>query len=110
MAEEECQVAKVSAMVKLVAKSGRAEELVSAFDPLFTEAEREPGTQFYSLNRSGSDPNTFWFYELYADDEALAAHSGSDAMKEAMNSFGSLVESTEMIFGNLVRAKGITGD
>ena len=50
---------------------------------LFAHVETEPGTEVYVLNRSAADPDSFFFFELYVDGDALTAHGGSDAMKAA---------------------------
>lgn len=101
-------MAKVAAMAKLVAHDGKGDELVAAFDEMFAQIENEPGTEVYVLNRSTSDPNTFWFYELYTDMDALTAHGSSDAMKRAGAAFGGLLSSSELVFGEPVRAKGLS--
>lgn len=98
---------KVSMLARLVSHDGRGDELVAAFEDLFRQVEEEPGTELYVLNRSSSDPNVFWFYELYADGDALAAHAGSEAMQKAATVFGPLLADSELVMGAPVRAKGI---
>ena len=100
-------MSKVSVMAKLVAQEGKGDELVAAFDEMFAQVDKEQGTEVYVLNRSATDPNVFWFYELYTDQDSLKAHGSSDAMKQAMGSFGPLVASNELVFGVPVRAKGL---
>jgi (4S)-4-hydroxy-5-phosphonooxypentane-2,3-dione isomerase len=100
-------VGKVSLLAKFVAHEGKGNELVAAFASLFEQVEREPGTEVYALNRSSSDPNTFWFYELYTDGGALGAHGSSDVMQQAMVKLGELIAESEMIIGEPVRAKGL---
>ena len=100
-------MAKVSVLAKLVAHEGKGDELVSAFEGMFGQVEQEPGTELYVLNRSATEPDVFWFYELYADQESLNAHGTSDAMKQAMKSFGGLIASNELVFGTPLRAKGL---
>ena len=98
---------KVSMLARLVAQDGKGDDLVAAFEDLFRQVEDEPGTELYVLNRSSSDPNVFWFYELYADGDALAAHAGSEAMQKAATVFGPLLADSELVMGAPVRAKGI---
>jgi quinol monooxygenase YgiN len=98
---------KVSMFARLVAQDGKGDDLVAAFEDLFRQVEDEPGTELYVLNRSSSDPNVFWFYELYADGDALAAHAGSEAMQKAATVFGPLLADSELVMGAPVRAKGI---
>ena len=82
-------MAKVAVTARVRAKEGRAEELIAAFGALLEQAESEPGTLFYAVNRSTDDPHLFWVYELYTDGDAFAAHSGSDAMAAAGPVLGS---------------------
>lgn len=100
-------MAKVSMLAKLVVKDGKGDELIAAFEDLFRQVEAEPGTEVYAMNRSSSNPDVFWFYELYADADALGAHGGSEAMKKAGAVFGPLIAESELIMGAPVKAKGL---
>jgi len=98
---------KVSMLAKLKVKDGKGDELVKAFGAIFEQVDQEPGTEVYALNRAKDDPNVFWFYELYADDSALATHGSSDAMAKAAPTFGPLIAESELIMGEPVLAKGL---
>ena len=99
---------KVCMLAKVVAHDGKGDELMAAFDSIFSQVQQEPGTEVYVLNRSAQDPNVFFFYELYSDGDALAAHGGSDAMKAAAPLFGPLIKESEMIVGAPVKAEGLS--
>ena len=101
-------MAKVSMLARLVVHDGKGDELISAFEDLFRQVEEEPGTEVYAMNRSSSDPNVFWFYELYTSADALGSHGGSDAMKKAEAVFAPLIAESELILGEPVKAKGLT--
>jgi (4S)-4-hydroxy-5-phosphonooxypentane-2,3-dione isomerase len=98
---------KVALVARFKAREGKAEELIAAFRPVFEQAEKEPGTLLYALHRSKDDPDLFWVSELYADDDAFAAHSGSDAMAAATPALGELIAEAELIMGEPVCAKGL---
>ncbi|MGW4370186.1 putative quinol monooxygenase [Nocardia takedensis] len=98
------QVALVS---RVKAKPGRAEELVAAFAPVFAQVAAEPGTLLYVLNRSKDDPELFWVSEIYADDDAFAAHRDSAAMAAATPVLGELIAGAELIVGEPLAAKGV---
>ena len=68
---------QIAVLARVRAKEGKGNELIAAFQPLLEQVENEPGTLLYLMNRSKEDPDLFWFSELYADDDAFAAHSGS---------------------------------
>jgi quinol monooxygenase YgiN len=100
-------MSKVSLMAKLTAHEGKGDELVAAFDGLFAHVETEPGTEVYVLNRSAQDPDTFYFFELYVDGDALTAHGGSDEMKAAGAAFGPLIKESELLVGAPIKAIGL---
>ena len=98
---------KVALLARFKAKEGKAEELIAAFGPVLEQARKEPGTLLYVLHRSKDDPGLFWVSELYADDDAFAAHSGSEAMAAATPALGELIAESELIIGEPVSAKGM---
>jgi autoinducer 2-degrading protein len=97
---------RVALFSRVKAKEGKAEELIAAFRPVFEQVEKEPGTLLYVLHRSRGDPGLFWVSELYADDDAFAAHRGSEAMAAATPTLGELIAESELIIGEPLSAKG----
>jgi autoinducer 2-degrading protein len=73
----------------------------------FELVEEEPGTLLYVLHRSRDDPDLFWVCELYADDNAFAAHRTSDAMAAATSALAEFIADAEFITGEPVSAKGV---
>jgi quinol monooxygenase YgiN len=60
---------------------GKEEAFVRAAEELVAYVtEHEPDTLMYVLHRSTSEPRKFLFYEVYADENALARHGASEAM------------------------------
>jgi len=102
-------MAQVSVLARVTAREGKDDELVAAFEPLIDQVRNEPGTLLYVMNRAKNDPNVFWFSELYADEDAFAAHGASDAMAEAMPVLGPLIAESELIVGEPVLAKDLPG-
>jgi (4S)-4-hydroxy-5-phosphonooxypentane-2,3-dione isomerase len=100
---------QVSLLAKVTAQDGKGDELLAAFGPLLEQVENEPGTLLYLMNRSQDDPDQFWFSELYTDEDAFAAHSGSDAMAKAAPTLGPLIAESELILGEPVLASGLPG-
>ena len=100
-------MSQVAVLARVRAKEGRADELIAAFRPLLEQVENEPGTLLYAMNRSKDDPDVFWCSELYADDDAFAAHSGSEAMAKAAPTLGPLIAESELIIGEPALAKGL---
>jgi autoinducer 2-degrading protein len=67
-------MAPIAYTVTLRAVPGRREELVAALTELVEAAQDEPGTLVYAFHEDESDPDVVWSYELFAGDDALAAH------------------------------------
>ena len=63
----------------------------------------------FALHRSKDDPDLFWVCELYADSDAFAVHSRSDAMAAAAPVLGELIAESELIVGEPVSAEGMPG-
>ena len=101
-------MAKVAIIAKITALPGKRDEVVATMSELVDVVNGEPGTEVYTINTDKADENVVWFYEVYADDAALAAHGGSEAMKAVG---GRLRDRTaarpELTFLELVAAKGI---
>jgi quinol monooxygenase YgiN len=82
-------MSKVSVMGTLTCQDGKAEQMEAVLTAMVEAARGEPGVEIYSYHR-GKD-NTFWFFALMADQEAMQSHGQSDAMEAAMAAFGPLV-------------------
>ncbi|SHF46938.1 Quinol monooxygenase YgiN [Jatrophihabitans endophyticus] len=64
----------------------------------FTDATRaEPGNLFFEWSRSVDDPDTFLLVEGFADDDAGAAHVGSEHFRTAIGWMPDWVASTPKI-------------
>jgi quinol monooxygenase YgiN len=99
---------KVAMIAKLTAVDGKRDELAAVLEKIFPAVEQEAGTEAYILNEDLGDDNVLWFYEMYTDDDALGAHSSSDAMKEMLGGLGGLVGAApEMHIVRPRRAKGL---
>ena len=79
-------MSKHSLIAKLTCTDGRADEFESALGDLIEAANEEAGLEVYSAHRD--EGNVYWFFELYTDDAAVAAHGKGDAMKQAMAATG----------------------
>ena len=74
-------------VAKLQAAPGKEDALKAALTTMVASVKaNEAGKAVaYSLHTSNDDPTTFLFYEQYADDDAVAAHSKTEHMG-ALNS------------------------
>jgi quinol monooxygenase YgiN len=84
-------MSKISLIAKLTAADGKADELKEALGALIAAADSEPGLEIYSAHQDSEDPNTFYFFELYADQAALEVHGKAEPMLGAMKALGGLL-------------------
>jgi quinol monooxygenase YgiN len=86
----------------MVAKPGKLDELKAAFDGMYVQAEKEPGTRAYTLIE-GDEPDTLYFWEAYDDQAAMDAHMSSDALAQLHGKLGDLLANGSAVTGNVFR-------
>lgn len=69
-------------IARMKAKKGDEAELEKELKALVPQIEKEKGTLIYKIQRAQKDPTEFVFYEKYASEEAVAAHSSAPYFKE----------------------------
>ena len=91
---------------RLQAQPGRGAELAAAFDDLNDAVANEPGTITFTMHAARDDPDTLLFYEVYADDAALAAHREGNAVRAVVPRLdGLLAAPPEITYASVIRAK-----
>jgi quinol monooxygenase YgiN len=80
-------MSKISLIAKLTAAEGKSSELEEALRGVVAASAEEDGLEIYSAHASADEPGVYYFFELYKDDAAMAAHGAGDAMKAAMGAF-----------------------
>lgn len=81
-------------MIGVIATLRIKEDQTAAFEAGFKELaakvrSNEPGNVAYQLCKSRTEPNTYKVLELYADQDALTHHGGTDYFKAAGAMFAS---------------------
>jgi len=83
----------MTVIAKLKVKAGSEATFQQQANKMITHVKaNEPGTVTYILYRSTSDPTTFMFYEVYADQAAFTAHGASEPMQQFFGAVGTLVD------------------
>lgn len=101
-------MSKVSIFAKLVAAPGKRDEVRAELAKMFPTVADEPGTEVYVLHDDLGDENALWMYELYTDDDALGAHSSSEAMGALFGAIGDLLgEPPLLVMARPVEAEGL---
>lgn len=97
---------KAVMMGTFTCRDGKAGEMETVLASMVAAAKGEPGVEIYSYHRG--EGNSFWFFALMSDDDALAAHGQTEAMQRAMSAFGSLVsEPPRMMATTPIAALGL---
>ena len=63
------------------AKPGETEALVEIIRKFLPQAQKEPGVKAFQIHQSTAEPEKFFFYEVFKDEAAFAAHQQSDHFK-----------------------------
>ncbi len=101
-------MSKVVVAVKLRIKSGQRDAFTEAVRPGLATAQSESGTLTYIFHHDAVDADVVWFYEMYADQDSLNAHMGSDAFKAFSKSLGDFVDGApEFNFLTPIGGKGL---
>ena len=100
-------MARISIVARVTVKEGRAGEYLAAFARLLKQAEREPGTLLYAVNRASDDPDQFWTTEVYTNEAAFEAHRSSEAHAAADPVFTELIATADVLLGETLLAKGL---
>jgi quinol monooxygenase YgiN len=82
---------KTVTLTKVRAKPGKREELIELCKQNMKVDEGEGDLLFVSFHQAINDPDEFWFYELYQNRAAWAAHMTSE-WRDMMRHLTSLIE------------------
>jgi len=63
------------------AKPGETDALIDIIRRFLPQAQREPGVRAFQIHQSTSEPEKFFFYEVFKDEAAFAAHQQSEHFK-----------------------------
>ena len=63
------------------ARPGETDALVDIIRRFLPQAQREPGVKAFQIHQSTSEPEKFFFYEVFKDEAAFAEHQQSEHFK-----------------------------
>jgi quinol monooxygenase YgiN len=63
------------------AKPGERESVVEILRKFLPHAQREPGVKAFQIHQSLTEPEKFFFYEVFRDEAAFADHQQTDHFK-----------------------------
>lgn len=98
---------RIAVHARMTAEAGRRDELVDVLKKLLRSVgEHEPGCLVYALHTDRDDPDAVWYYELFEDEAALAAHKTNPTLEELRPQIKSLLADMQGSFGDVVGAVG----
>ena len=74
-------------------KKDKGDELIKEFRKAQPKVLKDPGAFIYLLHRDINDPDKFYFYEKYADQQAVDYHSSTPHFKAFFGAIGPLLKS-----------------
>lgn len=100
-------MSKTSVFAKLTATPGTRDAVLAALRDALPSAQAEAGTEVYTFHLDKADADVVWIFELYTDDDALAVHSGSEALATLFGAIGDkLAEPPMLVLADYVDGKG----
>lgn len=82
----------IAIIAVLKVQEGKGPEFEAVFLELAAKVRaNEPGNVFYQLTKSRTEADTYKVLELYKDQDAVAAHGGSDHFKDLGRKMGAFL-------------------
>ena len=79
----------IGVVATLTVQDGKGDDLVAVFTELAAKVKaNESGCLMYQLTHSRTEPNVYKVLELYASEDALKHHGGTDYFKAAGPAIG----------------------
>ena len=70
--------AQFAAVLQLVARPGKRDELIHVLTNYAATLDGEPGTTMFAAAADAADENRVWLWEEFADEEAIRGHFEHD--------------------------------
>ena len=81
----------------LTAKPGKADALKALIDGMVGPSRAEPGNLRYDVWREKAEPNRLVLDELYASDEAVAAHRAAPYFQDYVAKIGDIADRVALV-------------
>jgi quinol monooxygenase YgiN len=90
-------------VAKWLAREGEEEKVEAALRQLVGPSRQEPGCLYYQPCRERENPRSFLVFEIYQDEDAVAAHGETEHFQRlGLGEAIPLLESRERIFFDLI--------
>ncbi len=71
---------------------GKGDEFIKEFRKVAPNVRKDPGALLYVLHRDLADPNRFFFYEKYENEEAIKFHGSAPHVREFFKAMGPITK------------------
>lgn len=99
-------MSEIHVFATVIAQPGKESELQSVLEGLVAATRQEPGNLHYMLHTSAKTPGTFYFFEVYKDQDAANTHMASPHFAAAVAKAGALLAAPPSIIETSMIAGG----
>src|SRR2546423_14443654 len=94
---------------RMVAEEDQADRVLELLlsNPRRIEAG-ELGNVVFAVHRGIDDPNEFWLYETWEDEQAVERHEGGEAFLRYKEELRPLVRADSVVWGKTIPVKGLS--
>ena len=96
---------KFAVLVRARAHSGRGDELVRAYAPVFEQVDKEDATEMFTLHRAVDDPDLFFCFEVFSSRADFDAHRAEALSSDKLNPLNEVTAEREFVWGTPVWTK-----
>jgi quinol monooxygenase YgiN len=89
--------APVVIFTRLTAAPGRGHELLAVLEDLAVATRDEPGNEVFVVHAARDEPDVALGYEVFRDDDALAAHRATEAVQVAQERLSAVLAEPPVI-------------
>ena len=79
-------------IAQLKAIQGKGDELEKEFSKIIPKVREESGTLTYIVHRALDDPQKFFVYEKYQDEEAFKYHASTSYLREFFTAVSNMLD------------------
>jgi quinol monooxygenase YgiN len=90
-------VSRIVIFTRLTAAPGKRAALRDVLDQLAVSTRAEPGNEMFGIHEARDEPDVMLGYEVFRDDEALAAHRATEAVAQARERLDDLLAEPPVI-------------
>ena len=100
--QDENQI-KITVHVKMIAKTGKVEELIDAYEAVYAESRAEPGCEYCELLQNIDNPQLITLVEKFSNYRAFKAHMQMPALRNFIDTLAETLTNTVDVSFHITR-------